>query len=489
MNILDAIDDPNLFRPFLGDNLESWSRWICALRALYGLPVRATSDRALIEQCCGRSAQELPKAGFATGLFLTGRRSGKSRIAAVIGAFESLFGRHEQRLAKGERGVLAICAPTKHQGGIVWKYLQAIFETPLLAREVETTHERSQAVILRSGIEVRVLVGDFRTIRGPALICAIVDEVCFFGLSEESAVRNDSELIRAIRPALATTGGKLIAISSKYAKRGWAFSQWQKFHGSNKGVSASFSPKWSVLVWDAASRVMNPTLAQSFIDEAFAEDPASARSEFGGEWREDVSEFCPLSLIESLVARDRKELMPRDGLRYCAGVDMSGGRSDSAALVIVHREERKVVQDFAREWKAPHNPHEVVREIYRELYRFGILSVTGDNFAGDWPKQAFRQQGVNYRSAERPRSDLYRELLPVLCGGKAAIELLDCSQLVTQLGSLERRTRSGGKDTIDHARGAHDDVANALAVAVDACMKGKRRVGALDDSLVRIFDL
>src|SRR5205085_7711562 len=54
-------------------------------------------------------------------------------------------------------------------------------------------------------------------------------------------------------------------------------------------------------------------------------------------------------------------------------------------------------------------------------------------------------------------SDL--ELLPRLCSGE--IELPDDRALIDQLAGLERRTRSGGKDVIDHPPGGHDDLANA----------------------------
>ena len=46
------------------------------------------------------------------------------------------------------------------------------------------------------------------------------------------------------------------------------------------------------------------------------------------------------------------------------------------------------------------------------------------------------------------------------------VELLDVSRLQSQLLGLERRTARGGHDSIDHARGAHDDVANAVAGAL-----------------------
>jgi hypothetical protein len=51
--------------------------------------------------------------------------------------------------------------------------------------------------------------------------------------------------------------------------------------------------------------------------------------------------------------------------------------------------------------------------------------------------------------------------LPLLNAGR--IELLDLPRLSTQLTGLERRTARSGKDSIDHAPGGHDDLANAVA--------------------------
>jgi hypothetical protein len=45
-------------------------------------------------------------------------------------------------------------------------------------------------------------------------------------------------------------------------------------------------------------------------------------------------------------------------------------------------------------------------------------------------------------------------------------QLLDIRRLISQLHGLERRTARGGKDSIDHGPGAHDDVANAVAGAL-----------------------
>ena len=43
-----------------------------------------------------------------------------------------------------------------------------------------------------------------------------------------------------------------------------------------------------MLVWQAPTRAMNPTVPQAVIDKAFEEDPESASAEFGGEFRGDI---------------------------------------------------------------------------------------------------------------------------------------------------------------------------------------------------------
>jgi len=60
--------------------------------------------------------------------------------------------------------------------------------------------------------------------------------------------------------------------------------------------------------------------------------------------------------------------------------------------------------------------------------------------------------------------DIYREFLPILNAGRA--ELLDIPRMFDQLVSLERRTARGGRDSIDHPPGGHDDVINSAAGAL-----------------------
>jgi hypothetical protein len=98
------------------------------------------------------------------------------------------------------------------------------------------------------------------------------------------------------------------------------------------------------------------------------------------------------------------------------------------------------------------------------LKNYRISRVTSDRYAGLWVPERFRAHGIECSQAAKPKSDLYRDFLPILNSG--GVELLDNPRLKMQLIGLERRTARGGRDSIDHAPGANDDVANAVAGAV-----------------------
>jgi hypothetical protein len=103
----------------------------------------------------------------------------------------------------------------------------------------------------------------------------------------------------------------------------------------------------------------------------------------------------------------------------------------------------------------------VVQEYAALLKSYRISKVTGDRYAGEWPREQFRKYGVQYEVADKSKSDIYRDLLPLL--NSRRVELLDNQRLIGQLVSLERRTARGGRDSIDHPPRAHDDIANSVA--------------------------
>ena len=78
--------------------------------------------------------------------------------------------------------------------------------------------------------------------------------------------------------------------------------------------------------------------------------------------------------------------------------------------------------------------------------------------------EQFRSCGITYEPAEQAKSDIYRDVLPLINSGK--VELLDLAKLEAQFVGLERRTARGGRDSIDHAPGGHDDLVNAACGAL-----------------------
>lgn len=108
--------------------------------------------------------------------------------------------------------------------------------------------------------------------------------------------------------------------------------------------------------------------------------------------------------------------------------------------------------------------------------------MTSDRYAGQWPVARWKAHGITCDPAALNRSELYLALLPLVNARRA--ELLDDERLVAPQMTLERRTSRGGRDSIDHAPGAHDDRANAVAgalVLADAPMREPRIRVLFDD--------
>jgi hypothetical protein len=80
--------------------------------------------------------------------------------------------------------------------------------------------------------------------------------------------------------------------------------------------------------------------------------------------------------------------------------------------------------------------------------------------------ELFRSRGIRYETTAPPKSDLFLDLTARVNSG--SVDLLDNGRLREQLLALERHTTPHGRERIVHPkqRGAHDDIANAVAGAV-----------------------
>ena len=65
----------------------------------------------------------------------------------------------------------------------------------------------ADTIELSNGIVIEIHTASFRTVRGYTVVAAILDEIAFFDVAEDAA-NPDSELIAALRPAMATIPGR-----------------------------------------------------------------------------------------------------------------------------------------------------------------------------------------------------------------------------------------------------------------------------------------
>jgi hypothetical protein len=142
-------------------------------------------------------------------------------------------------------------------------------------------------------------------------------------------------------------------------------------------------------------------------------------------------------------------------------------------MAISYSDDERAVLAALREVKPPFSPEATVADFAMLLRSYGISRIRGDRWGGEFVQEQFRRHGITYEPADRSRSELYSELLPLINSRRAS--LLDDKRLISQLIGLERRTSRGGKDSIDHAPGGHDDVANAVAGAIVAATARDRR--------------
>ena len=454
--LVRTLTDAETFGPMVGGG--SWSAWRACLSALFGVVPDDAGQRAAILTHTGRAT--CPTAPASSGWLIVGRRGGKSRTAAIIAVLLACFRRYE--FAPGERGVLMVIASDRKQARVVFRYIRALLaRVPML--EAMVSNETKETIQLTNGVDIEVHTCSFRAVRGYSVIGAILDEVAFYPVEAESAAP-DSELVAALRPAMASVpGALLLGISSPYARRGELWRNYERHFGRDDA---------DVLVWQAPTDAMNPTIDPAIIARAYEEDEAAASAEFGALFRSDLESFVSREAVAACVVPDRHELLPVTGIRYYAFTDPSGGSSDSMTLAVGHLSGDRVVLDAVRERRAPFNPEDVVADFAGVVASYGCTCVTGDRYAGEWPTARFRVHNIQYLPARMSKSVLYSALLPKLNAGQ--VELLDVPRISQQLGALERRTARSGKDSIDHPPRQIDDLANAVAGLVQIVVKASQ---------------
>jgi hypothetical protein len=442
-----ALSDDTLLGSVLGG--DTWATWRTLLIAAMGEQL-TDNERVLFKQLTGGRVCE-PAQRVEELVAVVGRRGGKSRAIAALACYLAGLCDHGHVLVPGERALVLCIAPDVRQAHVVLNYCEAIFRsTPLLRQLIG--NRTADTLSLTTGVDIEVRAASFRRLRGHTFVAVIADEAAYY-LSDESSANPDTEILNAVRPGLATTGGLVAMISSPYAKRGELFEAYRRQYGPEG------DPR--ILVVQGESRTFNPSLPQYVVDRALERDHAAASAEYLAQFRSDIETFISREQVESCIERGVFERSPVKGVKYFSFTDPSGGSSDSMVRAVGHMDDDMLVVDAVREITSPFDPESAVETISQMLASFKIDKTRGDRYSGQWCAQSFEKRSIKYEHSDQNKSQLYIEMLPRI--NAKTIRLLDHPRVTNQICLLERRTVRGGRDSIDHPPNTHDDIANAIA--------------------------
>jgi hypothetical protein len=459
ISITDAMSDPQLFGPWF--SAPSWATWRACLKAAYCEPM-TPEDLTLFHAVAGGRA--LPTQRVKELWAICGRRAGKDSLAALIAAYTGALLDFRDRLRPGERASIACLGVDRTQSRIVHRYIRAFFDQIPLLRPLVAA-DNDEVLELNNGNEIIISTNSFRAIRGKTYAIATLDEICFW--RDENSASPDKEVVEAILPGMATLDDTalLIGISTPFMRAGLAYEKFDRHFGHDDP---------DVLIVHGPSTAFNPTLPPQVISRALARDPERAKAEWLAEWRDLESAFLPREVIQAAIDTGVAARLPLQDPEYVGFVDAAGGAGqDAFTAAVAHDEGGLAVLDALYEKTPPFSPQQTVAEISGLFAEYRVSTIEGDRFAGAWPAEAFAGHNITYTPAERTRSEIYQETIPLFTSGW--VRLLDHKKLADQFAGLRRRVQPGGREQIDHGPNAHDDLCNAAAGALVRAQVGDQQ--------------
>lgn len=139
-------------------------------------------------------------------LLLCSRQAGKSQTTAVIALAEALY---------NPGSLTLLLAPAWRQSGELFRKLTDAYNA--LGQPIPAKSATATSLELVNGSRVVSLPGQEGTIRGfSGVDLLVIDE----------AARVPDELYLSVRPMLAVSGGRLIALTTPWGRRGWLYEAW-----------------------------------------------------------------------------------------------------------------------------------------------------------------------------------------------------------------------------------------------------------------------
>jgi hypothetical protein len=467
------IDVPPTFIAFctwIGVELTAAQAVLCRL-AYDGERLEALDDagRELAGRIFG-ALGPVPRSALAVVAAVCGARGGKSYVLVALRLVWGALVRDLSTLAPGQRAVALVIGPNDKLRQEVINYaLGAMRSKPelrtMLVLPRGTTDDDvvssfgirrpdGHIVTFEGGVATRGGYGG----RGRSLTDAALDETAFF---RDAAYKvNDEEIFKAVTPRV-LPGGQTLVTSTPWAETGLLYDLWKRNHGHP--VDA--------LVAHAPTILMRPSAAD-IVERETLRDPDNAEREYGAKFMSAGSlQFFDGGSIDAAIddtLADGRTAQPGDVV--AAGLDM-GLRSDSSALVIVHRGGRTLtvadVLELRPEEGQALKPSETVKKFAARMRACGASYAMGDQHYRESVVEYLAEEGLAFADAPGVPADAYVRARTLLRDGR--VKLPRNERLLRQLREVQARPTSGGGLSISHPRwraGGHGDICQALVLAL-----------------------
>ncbi len=156
--ILEALRDEKLLG-HAGLDSDSWKVWHVALKAAFGLNMNP-EELATFRKHTGRSSP--PSEQVRECWIPTGRRGGKSRVAAAIADYLATLRDYSPYLSSGEKAIVKLIAADQRQAKIALGYIRSMLvDSPVLSKMIE--NERKDSIDFNNGVSIEVRSANYGT--------------------------------------------------------------------------------------------------------------------------------------------------------------------------------------------------------------------------------------------------------------------------------------------------------------------------------------
>ena len=207
-------------------------------------------------------------------LLLCSRQAGKSTTSAAMALYEALY---------RAPALVLLLSPSLRQSTELFRTVAATYRA--LGAPVAPEQESTLRLELANGSRIISLPGTEQNVRGFAGVRLLV--------IDESA-RVDDSLYFSVRPMLAVSGGRIVALGTPFGKRGWFYQEWTQGAG-----------------WERTriTATQCPRITQAFLGEERASlGDWWFRQEYGCEFLETSDQVFGLDLVHAAITDEVEPL-------------------------------------------------------------------------------------------------------------------------------------------------------------------------------------